>query len=130
MTFRNNIIRAYADTTTHGAYNGGIGPAGLTYSGPRLGSVQQDHNVWFGPMRNLPAPAAAEVFADPMFVNEPPVFLDQTTLDHFAATLTPNSPGRGAGVAVTGLLVDLTGTTYATPPSMGALEYGSGYKMP
>ena len=41
-------------------------------------------------------------------------------------TLTASSPAKGAGVSYSGLGLDLTGASFANPPSIGCYEYGAG----
>ena len=125
FTFRNNIVRAYADTTSQGAYNGGIGPAGLTFSGPAIGTIIEDHDIFFGPMRNQSCSIPTVPCEDPLFVSEPSAFVDETTLDNFLVSLTPQSPAIKSGAAIAGLLLDYAGAPFANPPSLGALEEGS-----
>jgi hypothetical protein len=125
FTFRNNIVRAYADTTSQGSYNGGAGPAGLTYSGPAIGNIVEDHDIFFGPMRNQSCSVPTVPCEDPQFSSEPAAFADETTLDALQTSLAPQSPAVGAGIPVSGLLLDITGAPFAAPPSLGALEKGS-----
>jgi hypothetical protein len=66
-------------------------------------------------------------------LNEPSqTWVNEAALDVFnpfnagnSFEITASSPAKGKGMALSGLTADYYGTTRATPPAIGALEYGA-----
>jgi hypothetical protein len=144
FTIRDNIFLAYTDPNYSG--DAGEAPAGF-YCGEwagEYGSVftptgfVRDHNIFYGFRTNVAggfaggcaAPGTAftnESNSDAGFVNEPAINMNATNglyvLDNYNFNLTSGSPANGMGVAISGQTVDYNGYSWASPPSMGALEY-------
>jgi hypothetical protein len=144
-TVRDNIFLAYTDP----GYSGGASPAGF-YCGEwagQYGSVfnpagfVRDHNIFYGFRSNIAGgfggtqagtgcvppgtPFANESNTDALFVSEPALVMSSglNVLDNYNFNLTSGSPAKGTGVAISGQTVDYNGYSWASPPSMGALEY-------
>jgi len=133
--FKNNIFLGY--TQPLNAIPGGSGQApGLFYFSDASDEVglSSSYNVEYG-VRNhgvqsvddCATSGAAIVCADPLLVNEPAqgAIPPETPLDNFNFTLSSVSPAIGAGTSIPWLTTDYNGFPRPTPPSVGALEYGS-----
>jgi len=97
---------------------------------PLNGWSVRDHNLYYnirsGWCPSLQAGETCNKF-DPQFVNEPPnPYLNETALDSFNFTPAPASPLIGAGISIPGLLTDSNGLPRSQPPSIGAIEAGTG----
>jgi len=149
VTIRDNIFRAYANAANE-AYGGNSSPAmwcgaqcngGFDASngnnGGRIGRIDRDHNIYFG-LRSNPANSLSpdtiagtvtnEQYIDAGFINQPLTdagTFNQSQLDNFNFNLASTSPAKGAGVTMAALPTDYNSFAYASPPSMGALEFGS-----
>ena len=73
-----------------------------------------------GPINFSAWKAANVAGTDAHSLNTDPLLVSPST-DSFLQTAS--SPGKGTGVAVSGMKVDLLGVTRPNPPSMGAYEY-------
>jgi len=122
MTFENNIVLGYSIPN----YNAGHYP-GLFYCESGIGPGQftsRNHNIHLN-VRNSGCPSTGfpdEFCVDPMFVNEPPAYMDEATFDNFDFTPATGSPVVDAGIQIPGLTTDYTGNIRPNPPSIGALE--------
>ena len=144
--FKNNIVMGYSSTSYD--YNGSnAGPglfcgAGCNETKQQIGVFHRDHNLYFGmrgrceanrPSYGLSATATNEMCADPLFTAEPSngrASFKHSVLDNYMVSLSAKSPARGAGVSIPDLPNDFSGHPYATPRSMGAVEFGSPYYLP
>jgi hypothetical protein len=118
LKFTNNIVRGYSDPNL--SYNGHGAPAGWCLQGCNsstlpMGTITSTNNVWYG-LANF-TPAAGEVVADPLFVNQPPSFVNQATLDNYNTNLTSGSPAVSMGAGAPGTIVDV-GTGGTPPPTV------------
>ena len=127
--FRNNIVLGWN-------YNGHAQLPGLFYTANTSylanqatgGWTARDHNVFFN-VKACPSPLyAGEVCADPKLTSEPSGAIVSTSneaiLDNFNYALASASPAISSGTAAN-YSTDLTGTTRAGTPSIGALEASS-----
>ena len=136
FTLKNNLVRGYSNPAYD--YGGNYAPAtfcgnGCNNSTLPIGTINRDHNMWYGfrgtCIADTQTPGSSsgsstnETCGDPMFTGEPASFTTEAALDGYILDLTSGSPARGTGTTVQGLTTDYMGVTYATPPSMGALEY-------
>ena len=140
FTIKNNLFKAYGDPfyTNAGGYGGHGSPglfcgAGCNETTNNIGTIIRDSNIYAG-FASCPANSVSyaihgtstnESCSDPKFVGQPASIVNQTTLDNFNFALSSTSPGKGAGVNIAGLGADYNGFPYASPRSMGALEFGS-----
>ncbi len=149
VNIRNNIFRAYSDLQDqdYGGHNMPATYCGAscnestanTSDGGVIGTINRDRNIYFGTRDctsvintltpdTLHGTVTNEQCIDAGFVNQPTT--DGTTfangqLDNFNFALSSTSPAKGAGASVTGVTTDYNSFPFASPPSMGALEYGS-----
>ena len=101
-----------------------------------IGTIQRTNNIYYG-FRSCPAnnstgngaalsdSATGEFCTNPGLIGEPAAYVDETTLDGFAMSLSFTSAARNAGISVGSSLLDSLGLGWATPPSIGALEYST-----
>lgn len=123
FTFENNLVRGYDDPANRDR-GGQAGGPGLFYTVGTVGTVLRSNNSFFGIRGDCPA-IGSEDCRDPLFVSEPTVFVDETTLDAFSFKLSPGSPAIGSGVQVSGLSTDYSGGLRPATPSRGAFEYAA-----
>ena len=137
-TLSDNIVLGYGNPSQ--AYNGHTLPAtfcgaGCNDSTKLIGTINRDHNIFFG-VRDCSAintqtigsangTSNSELCANPSFVGQPATFSTYSILDNFKFSLSSGSPAIHAGAPITNLVTDYAGNAYATPPSIGALEFGS-----
>lgn len=114
MTYKDNAVLGYSD-------QGGSLPSMFTSMGPSSGAA--DYNVSFNLQFN-PSIGTHDLYLSPLFVGQPasPITAE-SQLDNFNYNLTSGSPAKGAGVVLSGQTADQAGNAWATPPSMGALEF-------
>jgi hypothetical protein len=103
--FTNNIIRGYDNPITYNNGGQGGGPGtiycqdnvtgGTQVNCLQMGVINRANNTWFGTQGI--ALLATELNTDPAFVNEPPTFVNEVTLDNYNAVLTTNSLSAGQG---------------------------------
>ncbi len=134
---RDNIFLGYNDTTAKTVFNITHPLSLFCYSGcngnpgtftDAMWTNRTNNMFWgFTPGSNGACTYSGETCAsDPLLVNEPSqTWSGESQLDNFTFNLTSGSPAKGAGVAVPGLTTDYNGYNYVTPPSDGALEFGS-----
>ncbi len=127
---RDNIFLGYTDTLAAGWNSSQIGWACYSSCLSKQGTTtdamwtNRTNNIFYGFNGDYAASYATELTADPLFVGEPSqTWTAESRLDNFNFNITSSSPAKGAGVAISGLTIDHAGSTYATPPSIGALEY-------
>ena len=83
------------------------------------------NNAYYG-FRGCPTLLSGEVCVDPLFVNEPANTISaETQLDNFNFNLSSSSASKAAGITLSGLTTDSLGNAYASPPSMGAIQFGA-----
>ncbi len=109
-------------------------------SAPNLDGLTVNHNLFYHPTNSTPfewqdpvsggaaytyaqweaiLPGTGDVNADPALVNATTFMASDKALSSIS------SPAYHAGVAISGLTTDYAGNAFASPPSMGAMEYGS-----
>ena len=125
----NNVFLGYTDPDN--PY--GTNVPTLYYLDPGI-VLNASHNVEFG-MKDGTCPSTANGVkcTDPLLLNEPSqTWVNEAALDVFnpfnagnSFEITASSPAKGKGMALSGLTADYYGTTRATPPAIGALEYGA-----
>lgn len=138
FTLSNNIVRGYKNPAYD--YGGNNGPgafcgAHCNDSTQNIGKINRDHNIFYGLrgscIANTQTPGSDsgtstnESCSDAQFVNEPTVYTGESQLDNFDFDLTSSSPARQAGTTIQGLAKDINDLLRPSPPSLGALEYGS-----
>lgn len=130
---RDNIVIGYATTT----YNAAQLPGSFCYNDCNGTTNPSNDAMWttrsnnvFYNMRSCPSPLHTnENCSSPVITTQPTTpFANWTAFDisAFNLNLPSGSPSIGAGVAITGQTTDYNAYPYATPPSIGALEFGSG----
>ncbi len=125
--FENNIVVGYDDPHTYNL-GGQSGGPGIFYFGSPIGNFTRSNNLYYGARPTsfiCPTGLPGEVCADPLFVNEPTGrggnFVE-SELDNFNFNISPGSPAVGAGLYIPSLILDYSGATRPSPPSLGALE--------
>ncbi len=118
IVFQNNLMVGYSNPNY---YQGQLPPTGT--DGDNIKRFKTlNHNIYYN-MRTLPADG---VGTNP-FLAEMPAFTNEASLDGVDGHLTLlSSNAIGMGVSISGLNKDITGMSWAAPPSIGAYEYGSG----
>ena len=132
MIYRDNTFVGFLNNTANGYPGGGSGgysrsvyldsaPSGLfTNSGSSY-----DHNATY----HGSDPCPNTTFGETSAVCTDPGLVDETWHLYGYGNMTPASESSavvGAGIAISGITTDYNGVTRPSPPSMGALEYGSG----
>ena len=137
IDFQNNVLIGYLNNSAHGypaTYPNGdqyatgnaadffyVGASGVDLLNAPGSTVR--NNIFFNTRDSYlctgtsPAPG---ICVDPLLADES---WHQYGFGDFS--LTSGSPARGAGAAISGITTDYNNYARATPPSMGALEYGS-----
>jgi hypothetical protein len=124
IVMQNVLALGYSEAS----YNSGLTPGIINYSGGLSSSniTTRNHNLFFN-LRNTGCPSTGfpnEVCSDPLLASEPGTSVSsEATLDNFNINLTSISPARGAGIPISGLMVDYAGNPYSNPPSIGAREF-------
>ena len=127
ITFKNNIIyQSYSVTPYYWDGTGTVGTCTHPYCAP---TVVDDHNdYWNTPTSNCPwvTYVTSGAITSTNYLCQTDPLLVNGTISSFNANLASSSPVIGAGTAYMGITTDYNGVTRPSPPSMGALEYGSG----
>lgn len=124
LTFQNNIVRGYENSSTY-SLGGKPGGPGAIYFAKPIGKVVRTNNIFYGlrSFRCLLNGASNEICDDPKFVSEPR-FTKEQDLDNFNFHLAPNSPARNVGTSISGIPVDFDGKSRPAngKRNLGALE--------
>ncbi len=126
--FQNNVVLGYSNPT----YDSGILP-GLFYLETGQGQVFPNNSGWATRDHNLYynvryCPSSLQVgekcnTSDPLFAGEPTSPLSaESALDGFDFVPSSAGPLVGSGIAVAGIVTDISGATRPNPPSIGASE--------
>jgi hypothetical protein len=134
-TLQNNLFMGYSSAD----YGEGRRPAlfcanvdgscnrNLSQFPANQGWAIRDHNLYYDFRSGCPSPRAkGEICVDPRFIRGTSSQLSaESAMDALAFHLSSDSPARGAGIAVPGLVLDYAGRVRGNPPSIGAFEYTS-----
>lgn len=109
-TFQNNVVVFRSTISRHVNIGANTAPSSFTLR----------NNLWYNvDAPNSSRPQEAQLTEASSLYGRDPLLRGYTTGDYRPQ---PSSPVKGAGVATPEAVRDLTGRTYATPPSIGAYE--------
>lgn len=117
--FKDNIVAGYAIST----YNSGQTPVMWA----DLPATAQDHNDYYNLRGCSPCSGTGTITTNPLFTSQPASPLTtEAQMDGYQISLTAGSGVKFTGVAIGGQVTDILSHAWASPPSMGAEEFGSG----
>jgi hypothetical protein len=128
VLFKNNIMLGILNTVC-GA-NPGCG-SGTAVPGMWAGGITpttQDYNLYYNLQSNSGLCVGAHDIcaSNPLFVSQPANSITaESQLDNYNFNLSSSSGAIAAGVTIAGQTADQAGVSWASPPSIGALQYGS-----
>ncbi len=132
-----NLVLAYDNPATYpfGGQAGGPGlfcGASCNSSTALIGVINRSNNFYYGLRGSCAANVSSfstkgtvvnEKCADPEFVNEPPSFISEATLDNFNFHLSSGSPAIQAGITNANIPADYFDTIRLVPTAVGGVEY-------
>jgi hypothetical protein len=123
IDFHDNIAVAY-NSPGNTDHDGTVGSSWYLSAGN--GTLTDTYNLLYN-TSDCGSGGTGNVCADPLLTSIPsgPAYSSETAFDSLDLSLTSSSPAKQTGTSVTGLTVDYDGNARLSPPSMGALEYGS-----
>ncbi len=114
---RDNLYAGYSTASL----NAGATPVTWSEVQPSL----ENHNLCYN-MRSSLCVGTGDVTSTPLLTSQPATPITaESQLDNYQFALTTSSPAKATGVTISGQTSDYLGNAWLSPPSMGALEFGS-----